>query len=97
MSNEGGTYAVWGSREGQLFYGMFDGLVEADLQISPLLTVRKRQRVETWSSGEWLLDISPDGKTFLINQATSEGPQALVALHWGAFVGRHVVNAKVTQ
>jgi len=31
--NEGGTYAVWGSREGQLLYGMFDGLVEAGLQI----------------------------------------------------------------
>ena len=87
VSDQGGTYAVWGPREGQLFYGMFDGLVEASLQTSPLLTVRRRQRLETWSSGEWLLDISTDGKTFLINQPTTEGPQALVALHWGASVG----------
>ena len=87
VSDQGGTYAVWGPREGQLFYGMFDGLVEASLETSPLLTVSKRRRLETWSSGEWLLDISTDGKTFLINQPTTEGPQALVALHWGASVG----------
>ena len=83
VSDEGGGYAVWGPREGQLFYG-FDGLVEADLAVSPLLTVRRRQRVEIWSPGERLVDISADGKTLLINQPTTEGPQALVALHWGA-------------
>jgi dipeptidyl aminopeptidase/acylaminoacyl peptidase len=87
VSDEGGGYAVWGPREGQLFYG-FDGLVEADLAVSPLLTVRRRQRVETWSPGERLVDISADGKTFLINQPTTEGPQALVALHWGASLAR---------
>jgi serine/threonine protein kinase/Tol biopolymer transport system component len=87
VSDESGGYALWGPREGQLFYG-FDGLVEADLAVSPLLTVRRRQRVETWSSGERLVDISADGKTFLINQATTEGPQALVALHWGASLAR---------
>ena len=86
VSDEGGSYAMWGPREGQLFYGMFDGVIEASLQFSPLLTVRKRQRVEAWSSGEWLVDISSDGKTFLISQPTTEGPQALVALHWGASV-----------
>jgi len=88
VSDEGATYAVWGPREGQLFYGMFDGLVEANLQVSPLLTVKRRQRLDTWSSGEWLVDISADGKTFLVNQPTTEGPQALVALHWGASLYR---------
>ena len=87
VSGEGGGYAVWGPREGQLFYG-FDGLVEADVAFSPLLTVRRRQRVETWSPGERLVDISADGKTFLINQPTTEGPQALVAVNWGASVTR---------
>lgn len=87
VSDEGGGYAVWGPREGQLFYG-FGGPVEADLAFSPLLAVRRRQRVETWSPGERLVDISADGKTFLINQPTTEGPQALVALNWGASVTR---------
>ena len=37
-----------------------------------------------------LLDISPDGKTLLITQPTADGPQALVALDWGASVGQQL-------
>jgi hypothetical protein len=90
VSNEGGRYAVWGAREGQLVYGTLEGLVEADLQTTPTLTVRRRQRLDAWSSLGWLFDISSDGKTLLISQPTTEGVQPLVALNWGASLRRQV-------
>ncbi len=87
VSDNGAEYAVWGVRDGQIFCGMWDGLVEASLQSAPLLAVRKRQRLEAWESQMWLFDISADGKSFLSAQPTMEGSQALVALNWGASLG----------
>ncbi len=84
ISDNGAEYAVWGVGDGQIFYGMWNGLVEASLQTAPLLTVRKRQRLEAWESQMGLFDISSDGKAFLSAQPTTEGSQALVALNWGA-------------
>ncbi len=89
VSDDGAGYGVWGSRLGQLFYGKWDALVEAELQTTPALAVKKRQRLDSGPSLASVLDISPDG-TLLVTQPTSERPQVIVALNWGAGVRRQL-------
>jgi Tol biopolymer transport system component len=93
VSQGGGTTPRWGSTSRELFfYGADRALMVADLQLGSTLSAGELRRL---IPGDALLDrremeVSPDGKRFLVRRLAGEGPDTpiTVVLNWWVELAR---------
>jgi Tol biopolymer transport system component len=94
VSGPGGVNPRWNARGDRLYYSQGNDLMEAEIQLDPIVNVGKPRKLFTWVPPVrryyWaspLFDVAPDGKSFVVVKATEpEAPwQSIVVVeNWDA-------------
>jgi len=93
-SDAGGRVPVWSHDSRRLFYHTTTGVMAVTLDMGEDVKVSTRVPVKAISTEDTLVDVSPDGKAFLLQSPVGQGPRVLVAVNWADAVRRELRSRK---